>query len=75
MNDGNGVGNVGSLETIDLYLLEVILLTSYILLMEGYVRGDFSRDTHFLSGHFNWTEELKKCRSAKKSFELTLVKI
>ena len=68
-------GMLDLLKHIDLYLLEVILLTSYILLMEGYVRGDFSRDTHFLSGHFNWTEELKKCRSAKKSCELALVKI
>ena len=43
--------------------------------MEGYVRGDFSRDAIFSLDKFNWTEELKKCRSAKKSCELALVKI
>jgi polysaccharide export outer membrane protein len=36
------------------------------------VRGDFSLDVRFLSGHFNWTEELKKCRSAKKSCEFCI---
>ena len=43
--------------------------------MEGYVRGDFSRDAIFSLDKFNWTEEMKKCRSAKKSCESTLVKI
>ena len=41
--------------------------------MEGYVRGDLSRDAVFSLDKFNWTEELKKFRSARKSCELTLV--
>ena len=42
----------------------VILLTSYILLMEGYVRGDFSRDVLFSLRTLQpdgGTEKVSKC--------------
>ena len=51
--------------------LVILLTTSYILQMEGYVRGQFSRDTS--TGLKDW--KVSKCEEEVMWCESTLLKI